>query len=90
MLSAILGSEKRSIKHEKAVDFQKVEVKIAPLLSNQSIMGWGSYEFEVYRKTDSIFLDAVAMKFQSVNLNGRAINSDRGSVTDYYQHFDQK
>ena len=59
---------------EKAVDFQRVEVKIAPLLSNQSIMGWGSYEFEVYRKTDSIFLDAVAMKFQSVNLNGRAIN----------------
>ncbi|BFP43371.1 M1 family metallopeptidase [Flavobacteriaceae bacterium GF1] len=58
---------------QKSVDFIKADAKITPSFSNKTIKGWATYEFDLISRTDSIFLDAVNMTFEKVELNGKKI-----------------
>lgn len=56
------------------VDFRtaKIEVSIKP--DSAMVSGLVKYKFKVLKSVDSLFIDAVRMKFDSVYLNGKKVN----------------
>ncbi|WP_350285682.1 M1 family metallopeptidase [uncultured Croceitalea sp.] len=56
-----------------SVDFTHIKVEISLHPQTKEISGQGEYTFEVLRRTDSIFIDAVDMQFETVNLNGKKL-----------------
>ena len=57
----------------QSVDFTKINVEISPVIEEKKIRGTGNYTFNLLAKTDSIFLDAVSISFEKVELNGKTI-----------------
>ena len=56
------------------VDFTHISIEILPILDDRKVEGSGSYEFVLSEKTDSIFLDAVSITFNRIELNGEKID----------------
>lgn len=56
------------------VDFTNINMEVFPDVDQKAIRGKGSYIFELKTETDSIFLDAINIKFEEVELNGKPIN----------------
>lgn len=57
------------------VDFKKIKAEIGFDVSQKKVYGEFECTFEVLKDTDFIYLDAIAMQFQSVTLNGKSVNS---------------
>lgn len=55
------------------VDFKSVKAQLSIFPENQTIRGSLNYKFKILKPVDSIFIDAVNMEFQNVNLNGLQI-----------------
>lgn len=52
------------------VDFQSVTANLSIFPEKQAVGGFLKYEFKILKSVDSIFLDAINMKFQTVNIDG--------------------
>ena len=59
---------------QKAVDFKSANVHITPTFNDKSVTGKVIYNFEVYKKPDTIFLDAQGISFNKVIINGKPVN----------------
>ncbi len=57
--------------HQDKVDFLKAEVVINPNGKEKRIDGTVIYDFKLLEAVDSVFLDAKAMSFSAVKLNGK-------------------
>lgn len=53
------------------VDFKSAHGNLSLNYSDASVTGENRYEFQVLKKTDTIFLDAIDMKIESVLINGK-------------------
>lgn len=58
---------------DASVDFKRINVDIIPVMDKEQLQGKGTYEFELRKKVDSIFLDAVNITFLQVVLNGKEV-----------------
>jgi len=56
------------------VDFKTAHVHVTPNFSNKSVAGKVIYTFEVAKKPDTVFLDARALAFTQVKINGKPAN----------------
>lgn len=56
------------------IDFKRAKANIRVLPKQQKVKGKIAYEFTVLSGTDSLFIDAKNMQFQSVQLNGGSVN----------------
>lgn len=71
------------------VDFEKVEVDIGFDVSQNKIYGKYNCVFEILNNVDSIYLDAVDMRFRRVKMHPKNKKSDlifRGEVDNYYDN----
>ena len=56
------------------VDFKKATVAVRFVPDSTKVMGTVSYDFEILKAVDSIFIDAINMTFDTVSLNGISVN----------------
>jgi len=56
---------------QKGVDFKTAHVHISPNFIDKSLKGTVTYEFEVTKKPDTIYLDAVGINFSQVKINNK-------------------
>ncbi|GMN05071.1 M1 family metallopeptidase [Croceitalea sp. MTPC5] len=56
-----------------ALDFTNVNVEVFPMPTTKEIIGRGVYTFNLNHNTDSVFIDAIAMTFTDITLNGKRI-----------------
>ncbi len=66
---AILPSFFGNAQQTDVVDFLKVEAEVQPISSERKIIGSVSYSFKILKQTDSIYLDAIAMKLKEISPN---------------------
>jgi aminopeptidase N len=59
---------------QKEVDFKSAHAHITPVFKDKSLTGKVIYEFEVYKKIDTIFLDAKGITFNKVAINGKPVD----------------
>ncbi|MFD1061987.1 M1 family metallopeptidase [Winogradskyella litorisediminis] len=55
------------------VDFERVDVQLGVKPDSSKVFGIAEYYFRILKNTDSIFIDAINMKFDNVSLNDRYI-----------------
>lgn len=55
------------------VDFIKADVHVSFTLDSAKVIGSVRYEFKILKQVDSIFMDAVEMKFSNVRLNRKPV-----------------
>ncbi|MEN3324201.1 M1 family metallopeptidase [Mariniflexile soesokkakense] len=56
------------------VDFKTAKVKLSIFPEKQAVGGFVSYKFKILKPVDSIYIDAVNMEFQTVNLDENKIS----------------
>lgn len=72
----------------KNVDFITCDAYLVPNQNNKSISGRVTYEFKVINKIDTINIDAIAMEFSEVVLNGKKINfKNSGKALKLFEGF---
>jgi aminopeptidase N len=62
------------------VDFLKVTAQIEPIASEGKVKGTVAYSFKVLQKTDSIYLDAIAMDISNVALEGVRVSAAKDKI----------
>ncbi len=56
-----------------ALDFTNINVEVFPMPTTKQIIGRGVYTFNLNHNTDSVFIDAIAMTFTDITLDGKRI-----------------
>jgi len=56
------------------VDFQSITANLSIFPEKQAVGGFLKYEFKILKSVDSIFIDAINMKFQTVYIDGIKIS----------------
>jgi aminopeptidase N len=81
-LTAILVVAFHSLKAQQTetVDFLKVTAQIEPIPSEKKITGTASYTFIVLKNTDSIYLDAKAMKVMNIASEGITVSEEKDKI----------
>jgi aminopeptidase N len=64
----------------ETVDFIKVTAQIEPISSERKVKGTASYTFNVLKNTDSIYLDAKAMKIINNALESLTISAEKDKI----------
>ncbi|MUH37159.1 M1 family peptidase [Zobellia amurskyensis] len=67
--------------HQDKVDFTHADVYIEPVPLNKEVKGGVVYRFNVLQSVDSVFLDAKAMTFSKVELDGKKIDFNQTDNT---------
>ncbi|BCY29233.1 M1 family metallopeptidase [Flavobacterium okayamense] len=57
----------------KSVDFIRCYAYVNPIFEEKSISGAIEYEFNIYKKIDTISIDAVAMEIRDVKINNKKV-----------------
>jgi len=57
-----------------AVDFKSMHATVFPNAVEKTISGEVKYQFQVMSTIDTISIDAIAMEFESVKINGKLVN----------------
>ncbi|NJX15416.1 M1 family metallopeptidase [Tamlana crocina] len=71
------------------VDFKSAYVKISFAPDSSRVNGIVNYRFEVLKPIDSIFLDAINMRFSEVSLDGDLVRySNNGAQVWFKNHFE--
>ncbi|XCF04850.1 M1 family metallopeptidase [Tamlana crocina] len=71
------------------VDFKSAYVKISFTPDSSRVNGIVNYRFEVLKPIDSIFLDAINMRFSGVSLDGDPVRySNNGAQVWFKNHFE--
>jgi aminopeptidase N len=81
-LLSILVVAFHSLKAQQAetVDFLKVTAQIEPISSERKVIGTASYTFNVLKNTDSIYLDAKAMKVMNIASESITISEEKDKI----------
>lgn len=70
----------------KIVDFQKSAVSITFQTESKTVFGTVNYHLDIIKSTDSIFLDAINMKFSQVVLNEKSVDFRSDSKKLWIKH----
>lgn len=68
------------------VDFKTVKAEISLFPEKQAIEGFLTFEFKILKKVDSIFIDAVNIQFQNVNLGNKNISYSNDGKKLWLKH----
>ncbi|MFB9058193.1 M1 family metallopeptidase [Mariniflexile ostreae] len=68
------------------VDFKSIKVGIGLDVDARTVLGTVRGKFKILKPVDSIFLDAIAMKFDSVTLNGEKVRYSNDSTKIWFHH----
>ncbi|MFD0836391.1 M1 family metallopeptidase [Mariniflexile aquimaris] len=68
------------------VDFKSVTAELSIFPEKQAVGGYLNYEFKILKSVDSIYLDAVNMKFQTVNIKGKTIPFSNDGTKLWLKH----
>lgn len=74
LLVFCLGLSGLCAQHQDAVDFLHAEVLVQPFPKTKQLQGEVTYTFKVLSAVDSVVLDAKALDFTSVRLNGESVS----------------
>jgi len=58
---------------QPAVDFTKLDARVRPDFETRTVTGHCVFGFTVYAKTDTVRIDAIAMTFDHLKINGKAV-----------------
>ncbi len=68
------------------VDFKSVTAELSIFPEKQAVGGYLKYEFKILKSVDSIYIDAVNMKFQTVNIKGKTIPYSNDGTKLWLKH----
>ena len=70
LLLYFLGTFVSWPQNQSLVDFTKIQAVVYPDMEKKEVSGEVRYEFQLLQPTDSIYIDAIDMKFSNVRLDG--------------------
>ncbi|WP_407556708.1 M1 family metallopeptidase [Winogradskyella sp. 4-2091] len=68
------------------VDFLNLNARIVLVPDSSKVTGKVNYDLKMLKNSDSIFIDAINMKFENVLLNGKVINFNNDSKKIWIKH----
>ena len=80
LLILVIAFHSLNAQQTETVDFLKVTAQIEPIVSEKKVIGTASYTFNVLKNTDSIYLDAKAMKVMNIASESLTVSEGKDKI----------